>query len=160
MEAPDLTSSSRARKRSSMELELSNSNHTFGSEASELERACARARAALTAICAGDAVVVAPRLWASVVADASRWREAAGSPAAAPDADSRPPRLWTVRELAKQAGISEKAARHLARKLLTVCVAPSHCCGCLGGTRGCDLRFVAAAASAWVNAQRRQRAAR
>lgn len=140
--------------------ELPNSNHTSGSEASELERACVAARAALAAIGAGDAVVVAPGLWASVVADAFRWRAAAGSPAAALDADSRPPRLWTVRELAKQAGISEGAARRLARKLLTVCVAPAHCCGCVGGTRGCDLRFIAKETAAWVNSQRRSRVAR
>jgi hypothetical protein len=65
-----------------------------------------------------------------------------------------------VRQLAKQAGISEKAARRLARKLLTVCVAPAHCCACSDGTRGCDLRFIAKEADAWVNSQRRRRAAR
>ena len=57
-------------------------------------------------------------------------------------------------------GISEKAARLLARKLPSFCVAPSHCCGCLGGTRGCDIRFNAADASAWVTSQRRSRARR
>lgn len=140
-----------------MQVELTNSNHTSGSEASELGRACARARAALAEIGASDAVVVAPALWASVVADASRWRDAQAS--AAPD--STQPRLWTVRQLAKQAGISEKAARRLARKMqMVICVAPSHCCACPGGTRGCDIRFIARDAAAWVNSQRRQRAAR
>lgn len=155
MEAPDLTLPSRARKRSSMQLELVNSNHTSGSEASELEHACAEARRALAAIGAGEAMVVAPALWESVVADASRWRHESAAPS-----DSKPPRLWTARELAKQAGISEKAARSLARKLPTVCVAPSHCCGCVGGTRGCDLRFPAPAASAWVNSLRHKRSGR
>jgi hypothetical protein len=140
----------------SMQLEVVNPNHTSESDASELERACARARAALAAIGAGDAVVVAPGLWASVVSDASRWRDAQPSAAS----DSKPPHLWTVRQLAKQAGISEKAARALARKLNVVCVAPSHCCGCRGGTRGCDLRFLAETASSWLSQRRSKRDAR
>jgi hypothetical protein len=134
-----------------MLLQQVNSNHTSGSETSGLEAAIARARDALAAIGAGDAVVVAPGLWASAVADASRWRDAQASAAS----DSKPPRLWTARELAKQAGISEKGARALARKLEAICVAPSHCCGCRGGTRGCDLRFVAKEAAAWVSQRRR-----
>jgi hypothetical protein len=134
-----------------------NSNHTSESEASELEAALARLAEAKAAIGAADAVMVRASLWASVLADADRWRNAQASTAAA---DSKPQRLWTARQLAKQAGISEKAARGLARKLPAVCVAPSHCCACLGGTRGCDLRFIANEADAWVNSQRRRRAAR
>ena len=133
-----------------MLLQQVNSNHTSESEASELEAALARLAEAKAAIGAAGAVMVRASLWASVVAD---WRNAQASTAAS---DSKPPRLWTARQLAKQAGISEKAARGLARKLPAVCVAPSHCCACLGGTRGCDLRFVAKEADAWVS-QRRQR---
>jgi hypothetical protein len=129
-----------------MQVELVNSNHNSDSWASEL----AHTRAAfMRALGVSDMVVVNPALWRSVATDAARWR---GSAAAA---DPRPPHLWKARDFAKQAGISEKAARALARRLPTVCVAPSHCCGCRGGTRGCDLRFIAKDAAAWLSQRRR-----
>jgi len=74
------------------------------------------------------------------------------------DKDQRPPRLWTVADMAKQLALSRAAVRRCARRLpFTLCVAHQNC---RGGQRGCDLRFVAADASAWVNSQRQRTAKR
>lgn len=139
-----------------MQLELTNSlNHNSESETSEW------ARAPWAAVAAGNAVVVASSLWQSVVNDAAALREMRAMASAgllgSPNL-SKPPRAWTVHEMAKQIGMSESAVRRRARKWdFTRCVAHI---GCRGGTRGCDLRFVAEDAARWVNVQRRQRAAR
>ena len=69
-------------------------------------------------------------------------------------ADSTPPRLWNVPMMAKQLGVSADVVRRRARKWsFALCVTHD---ACHGGNRGCDLRFRAAEAATWVNAQRRQ----
>jgi hypothetical protein len=107
-----------------MRLQLDNSNHN-SDEDTRLAGACAEARTALAAIGAADAVVVSRALWQSITEQQS------GSQ---PDGKRVP--LWSMATLAKQAGVSLKAAYRLARKLPTVCVAPAHCCACVGGRGG------------------------
>jgi hypothetical protein len=63
--------------------------------------------------------------------------------------------LWDVPKMAKQLGLSACVVRrHAARWSFTLCVAHD---ACRGGRRGCDLRFRAPDATAWINAQRRVR---
>ena len=157
MEAPDLTGPSRALKVSSMTVELVNSNHNSESGARDDPLAAVlEGLSGLEARLREDLAEV--RRLRALAAGGGPARTISRQSAAASDdaaSDSKSPRLWTVRQLAKQMGISEKAARRLARsRLMAVCTAPSHCCGCFGGTRGCDLRFIAADASAWVSRRR------
>jgi hypothetical protein len=66
--------------------------------------------------------------------------------------DKGPPRLWDVRTMAKQLGLADEVVRKRARSwAFTLCVAHQRC---RGGTRGCDLRFIAKEAAAWVSARR------
>lgn len=135
-----------------MQLELTNSNHNSESETSEW------ARAPMAAVAAGKAVVVASSLWRSVVMDAAALREMralAGAGLLGPNV-TKPPRLWTVADMAKQLALSPAAVRRRARQwAFTRCVAHQ---GCHGGGCGCDLRFIAKEADAWVNSQRRRAA--
>jgi hypothetical protein len=138
-----------------MLLELNNSNHNSESDTSEW------AQASMAAVAAGKAVVIASSIWQSVVKDAADLREMRALSAAgllgSPNC-AKPARLWSVREMAKQIGMSESRVRRHARKWdFTCCVAHLHC---RGGTRGCDIRFVAEHAARWLNEQRRRRAAR
>lgn len=136
--------------------ELVNSNHTPNSKASRVSLPEVGALGTLLApfgaavLYTGESV----RRLAEDEAELGRLRALAASPS------TEPSRLWTVRQFAKQAGISEKAARRLVRKLGGFCVAQSHCCSCPGGKRGCDYRLEAARGVGWVNSRRRQRAAR
>ena len=149
-----------------MQQELANSNHSPGREASWPSPAQADVLEKLgpafgnCMLYSGDDL----RRLAEEQAELRRLRALADElrlkGAAPADTDSRPPHLWTVRQFAKQAGISEKAARPLVRKLGGFCAAQSHCCSCPGGKRGCDYRLAAARGAAWVNSQRWQRAAR
>lgn len=139
-----------------MQLELTNSlNHNSASETSEW------ARAPWAAVAAGNAVVVASSLWQSVVKDAAALREMramAGAGLLGSPNLSEPPRLWTVKQMAKAMGLSEGGVRRLCRAWpFTLCVA--HCCACKGGTRGCELRFRAEAASFWLSQRRTKRSA-
>jgi hypothetical protein len=154
MEAPDLTSPSRARKRSSMQVELVNSNHTSGSEASELEAAFARLAEARAAVGCPDCLLIRPRDLERLLRDQTAF-QALQRALLLGGADSHPPRFWTVPQMAKQLALSPAAVRRRSRKWsFTRCVAHENC---RGGRRGCDLRFEAQAAAAWVNSRRAAR---
>jgi hypothetical protein len=144
-----------------MSLQLINSNHTSGSETSELEAALGRLIEAKSAIGCPDGVLVRARDYYRLVREANELRrlQALADARLLGDAADRPPaRPWTVSEMAKQLGLSPAAVRRRKSKwAFTRCVAHENC---RGGTRGCDLRFVAAEASSWVNSQRRRGAAR
>jgi hypothetical protein len=115
----------------------------------------------MAAVAAGKAVIVASSIWQSVVNDAAALREMralAGAGLLGSPNVTKPARLWSVREMAKQIGMSESRVRRHARKWdFTRCVAHLRC---RGGTRGCDLRFVAQDAAHWLNVRRQQRAGR
>jgi AraC-like DNA-binding protein len=138
-----------------MQLELNNSNHNSDSKTSE------SASAPVAAVAAGKAVIVASYIWDSVIKDAAAIREMRALARAGlldcPNV-TKPARLWTVREMAKQIGMSESRVRRHARKwAFTRCVAHFRC---RGGTRGCNLRFVAEDAMHWLDVQRQRRAGR
>jgi hypothetical protein len=167
METPDLTMSSRAPQDADMDNQLISSNHS--SLPNAIKRpgivdpiAVAHLAAAeiLSAvgiqeilIATGDSV----RELAAEQAELRRLRAIAderflhGATGRSEDA----PSLWGVRKMAKQLGLSaEVVRRRAARWSYTLCVAHD---GCRGGRRGCDLRFRASEAAAWINAQRKVR---
>ena len=152
-----------------MSLQLTNSNHTSASDASLIEPAelqrleadLAELQRLKAAVGCPDGALIPQRAHLRLVADQIELRRLhaladAGLMGGTADRDG-PPRLWTVAELAKQLALSPAAVRRRARGWsFTRCVAHG---SCRGGQRGCDLRFIAKEAAAWVNSQRRLRAA-
>lgn len=64
------------------------------------------------------------------------------------------PKCWDVRMLAKQLGVHVDTVRRWTRQgkfSFALCVTHPHC---RGGTRGCDLRYIANEAHAWVIGRR------
>jgi hypothetical protein len=136
-----------------MQVELINSNHTSESEASELEAAFERLAEARAAVGCPDCLLIRPRDMERLLRDQTAFQ--ALQRALLLGADANPPRLWGVAEMAKQLAMSQAAVRRRARDWsFTRCVAHGNC---RGGRRGCDLRFIAKDAAAWVS---RKRAAR
>jgi hypothetical protein len=153
---PDLTSQSRAPKDAHMGNELISLNHLPCNKSTyhqsceseveiSLERACAQARAALDPIGAGDAVLLSRAVWQSL--------SERHYPSRPDEADSVriPPNLWTVKQMAKQLGLStDYVYRHAADWPFTVRLNGSH-------GRGSDLRFIASEAAQWLNRKRAKR---
>jgi hypothetical protein len=133
-----------------MQVELINSNHTSESEASELEAAFARLAEARAAVGCPDCLLIRPRDMERLLRDQTAFQ--ALQRALLLGADANPPRLWTVADMAKQLALTRAVVRRRAREWsFTRCVAHGNC---RGGRRGCDLRFVAKDAAAWVSRQR------
>jgi AraC-like DNA-binding protein len=137
-----------------MSLQLVNSNHTSESETSELEAAeaaVARLAEALAAVGCPDCLVIRPHDYERLLRDQTELL-ALKRALLLGGTDSKPPQLWKVPQMAKELGLSESAVRRRARTWsFTRCIAHGNC---RGGRRGCDLRFVAKDAAAWVNRQR------
>lgn len=143
-----------------MQQELVNSNHTSNSKASPLSPAEADALERLSAfgpyvLYSGDDL----RRLTEEQIELRRLRALADERCLRADdpdsASTEPPRLWTVKQMAKAMHLSEGRIRRLARDWPSaICVA--HCCGCRGGTRGCELRFLAEATSAWLSGRRKR----
>jgi hypothetical protein len=143
-----------------MTLELVNSNHNSECDASELLAAHERLAEARAAIGCPDGLLIRPHELEALRRDRTELRRlhALADVRLLGGASDGPPRVWTVPQMAKQLALSPAAVRRRARDWsFTRCVAHG---SCRGGQRGCDLRFVANDAAAWVNSQRRQRAAR
>ena len=144
-----------------MQEELANSNHKFSEVAtavSAVVRVHCDAAEALAAVCGPDLLIATGEDCRRINADLCelrRFRELADKrwlEGHARMADEKPRRAWRVPEMAKQLGLSEGAVRRRARSWpFSYCATHANC---LRGTRGCDLRFVASEASAWVARQR------
>lgn len=140
-----------------MQQELANSNHKASETATAISAAVrvhCDAAEALAAVCGPDVLIATGEDCRRINAELcelrrlhqladERWLEGH-----ARVADEKPRRAWRVPEMAKQLGLSERAVRRRARGWrFTYCATHENC---VHGTRGCDLRFPASQAAAWV----------
>lgn len=140
--------------------ELINSNHSSDQKAILLD-ACWRAGDILVAAGVKEYVILVDenvREFGRDVNELRRFRALADErflSAPQGQVDKNPPKLWDVAMMAKQFGLSADTVRRRARGWsFTRCVAHPKC---NGGTRGCDIRFIAAEAAEWLNGKRAKR---